>query len=439
MSNQIPGPDGELGRAIKNGNSNRAETSTVDNCETNTIETVMNNQNVTKNTNVTSTSEITDSMKNGNNDIPKNGNVVKPNISVLKNGNNSLDEPIVMENTTKNANDQIPDHDPEPKIENVTISGLDTNTTNVITSDKDSGDQSSLDNRVNNILSTNDDSDDDTVIYTSDPECDQMRTTDSADSVSTKPRISHQISIKLNRLTKDEISSWQAKDQPAKDDPLSALERCSDNPKTTDSLKQRRHISSRRKSNRKKSKSKQDLWYEDTELDIPPSPKRKRCVYIGLKGPSSARIRSQYRTTELPAQKIPVDYRSPSSETEKEDEPGEPLNAVDTGTQPVANVNSNPETAKEKAVNTSDNGTEQQAPVPPKGTFHNQTHGIVIHKRVRTYKCSVCSTVSNTQSAANAHFKNNHPPVQCSKCAKTCSTGRIQLIRNVLSATFLFE
>ena len=151
-----------------------------------------------------------------------------------------------------------------------------------------------------------------------------------------------------------------------------------------------------------------------------PLRKGKKRVYIGLKGPSSARIRSQHHITEPPKQKIPVDYCSPSSKTEEEGEPSDMLNTANTSAHNA--VDTNPETAKENAENTCDTDTRHRTPAPLKGKFSSQTHGILVHKRIHTYKCSVCSVVSNTQSSANAHFKNNHPPVQCSKCAKTCST-----------------
>ena len=56
----------------------------------------------------------------------------------------------------------------------------------------------------------------------------------------------------------------------------------------------------------------------------------------------------------------------------------------------------------------------------PKGQFNSTIHGIIKHKNIRHYKCSACNVVSDSQANANAYFRNNHHPVQCTKCTKKC-------------------
>ena len=331
-------------------------------------------------------------MINGNNPSVKNGNMLNCDST----GN---------EDGMKNANDIIIDM----KNRNMPINSLPETTIKHVDS---------------HIV---DDSDDDTVIYTSEPECDQFENvnTNSRTSETTpfdKPRLSKQVSISLRRLTDEEISTWLPKDRPDIDNPLLPQETADESYSVRDRNKPKEHpAATARKSSRNKNKKEheQGEWYDDPDIDIPPSPKRKKRVYIGLKGPSLARIRSQHRITEPPKQRIPVDYLSPSSDAEKDAKQPTNTNADTTGHTIVKTV---PGTTLDTLVKPAKTGTNHPIPAPPKGKFSNCTHGIVLRKRIRTYKCNVCGTASSTQSEANAHFKNNHPPVQCSKCTKTCST-----------------
>ena len=149
---------------------------------------------------------------------------------------------------------------------------------------------------VDNLISQDDDSDDDTVIYTSDPECDQNKKTDIGDIEPTngKPRLSKQISINLKMLTSEEISSWQSNDLPAIHTQLPSLKRHGDRPQLRDCSKQKqRSIAVVRKSGRNKPKTGQDVWYDDTELEIPPSPKRKKRVLHYRKPCNFVKFRSE--------------------------------------------------------------------------------------------------------------------------------------------------
>ena len=238
-SNQIPVLKNALGLAIKNGNSS-VETLAVDNQEMYHNEIVMENQNVMKNTNTDINLEVADNTKNGNTETPKIGNELpmglesiekqtsidlnlekigelkNGNSTTVKNGNTPINDPNDEDDTMKNANNIRTDNKTVPKNGNVLVNSCpDSTMMSVETPNKGTSIQAPVDN----LVSQDDDSDDDTVIYTSDPECDQNKKTDIGDSEPTngKPRLSKQISINLNRLTSEEISSWQSNDLPAID------------------------------------------------------------------------------------------------------------------------------------------------------------------------------------------------------------------------------
>ena len=63
-----------------------------------------------------------------------------------------------------------------------------------------------------------------------------------------------------------------------------------------------------------------------------------------------------------------------------------------------------------------------------KSAFVTVTHGIRKIKKIRHYKCNIWDVVSDSQAAANAHYRAKHPPLKCPNCTQTfnnpCSLRR---------------
>ena len=54
-----------------------------------------------------------------------------------------------------------------------------------------------------------------------------------------------------------------------------------------------------------------------------------------------------------------------------------------------------------------------------KSAFVTVTHGIRKIKKIRHYKCNICEVVSDSQAAANTHYRAKHPPLKCPNCTQT--------------------
>ena len=52
----------------------------------------------------------------------------------------------------------------------------------------------------------------------------------------------------------------------------------------------------------------------------------------------------------------------------------------------------------------------------PKSEFITVTHGIRKTKKIRRFRCKLCSVVTESQAAANKHYRTNHPPIKCPDC-----------------------
>ena len=53
------------------------------------------------------------------------------------------------------------------------------------------------------------------------------------------------------------------------------------------------------------------------------------------------------------------------------------------------------------------------------GKLNTKQFGLKKWKRIRKFKCSVCGFVTNSQSKANRHYKDNHPKLACPHCSRT--------------------
>ena len=51
-----------------------------------------------------------------------------------------------------------------------------------------------------------------------------------------------------------------------------------------------------------------------------------------------------------------------------------------------------------------------------KSVFITVTHGIRKTKKIRRFRCKLCSVITESQAAANKHYKSNHPPIKCPDC-----------------------
>ena len=51
-----------------------------------------------------------------------------------------------------------------------------------------------------------------------------------------------------------------------------------------------------------------------------------------------------------------------------------------------------------------------------KSEFITVTHGIRKTKKVRRFRCKLCSVITESQAAANKHYRTNHPPIKCPDC-----------------------
>ena len=61
---------------------------------------------------------------------------------------------------------------------------------------------------------------------------------------------------------------------------------------------------------------------------------------------------------------------------------------------------------------------------PPKSQFITVTHGIRKQKWIRHYKCKICEVVSDSQAAANPHYRATHPALNCPYCTQTFNNPR---------------
>ena len=53
---------------------------------------------------------------------------------------------------------------------------------------------------------------------------------------------------------------------------------------------------------------------------------------------------------------------------------------------------------------------------PSKSEFVTVTHGIKKTKKIRRFRCKLCSVITESQAAANKHYRLNHPPIKCTDC-----------------------
>ena len=53
-----------------------------------------------------------------------------------------------------------------------------------------------------------------------------------------------------------------------------------------------------------------------------------------------------------------------------------------------------------------------------KSEFVTITHGLKRPKKVQKYWCKLCSVTTESQAAANKHYKLNHPPISCAECTR---------------------
>ena len=51
-----------------------------------------------------------------------------------------------------------------------------------------------------------------------------------------------------------------------------------------------------------------------------------------------------------------------------------------------------------------------------KSEFITVTHGIRKTKKIRRFRCKLCSVITESQAAANNHYRLNHPPIKCTDC-----------------------
>ena len=58
-------------------------------------------------------------------------------------------------------------------------------------------------------------------------------------------------------------------------------------------------------------------------------------------------------------------------------------------------------------------------PKSRKSAFVTVTHGIRKIKETCHHKCKICDVVSDSQAAANAHYRAKHPPLKCPDCTQT--------------------
>ena len=58
-------------------------------------------------------------------------------------------------------------------------------------------------------------------------------------------------------------------------------------------------------------------------------------------------------------------------------------------------------------------------PISRKSAFVTVTHGIRKIKKTCHHKCKICDVVSDSQAAANAHYRAKHPPLKCPDCTQT--------------------
>ena len=52
----------------------------------------------------------------------------------------------------------------------------------------------------------------------------------------------------------------------------------------------------------------------------------------------------------------------------------------------------------------------------PKLEFVMVTHGLKKVKKIRWFRCKICSVVTESQAMANSHYRSNHPPIKCPDC-----------------------
>ena len=385
--------------------------------------------------------------QNGNDDPTSNGDLKNRNNSdqvvmdqaVTQNGN---DDPT-SNGDLKNRNDSVqvgvePNREPPviPKINGNTDVNAETapNNCEILTKD------------VNKTVSGNDDiSDSDTIEYTSNVD----KHTNNTDGYSSSDSILYgfkrvnrsckkiwmkkaqtvKVSVNVHRLSQDKIAQYTKNQAHSWDDidPYSDAEVINSesentvndqddshdtNVHTTYSMRPRKRekpIGQTRTSKRKCRTKQTEMWYDDVSL--PPSPKRKRKDYVGLKGPSSARIRSRNTQTIAPKRTIPLDYVTKETSSEGE----ETVDTLPDQAKKDDNIEHDNDTGKTPLV-------VKPAPKTLKGLFKKTTHGIKKHRRIRNYKCPKCDVCKNSQAEANEHYNNNHPPVSCSKCPKICAT-----------------
>ena len=225
-----------------------------------------------KNTNSENAMEAYIHPKNGNNDNPINGNELSESLveaeSVPKNANITA-----TTSTTKNKNEPIQQPLDNPALKNANQN--DRCTTAIM---------EKLDTMQE------DDSDDDTVIYTSEPECDQNVCSEKEiqedSSTKIKPCLTRQVSVNIKRMTCEEILSWHSNTRSNTDTSPSAKKTSETDWKKIDqNSHDKPSVAQMRKSGRNKAKTGHEAWYDDKELDIPPSPKRKNACVHQPKGP----------------------------------------------------------------------------------------------------------------------------------------------------------
>ena len=390
------------------------------------------------------TATVEGSMKNGNvQDLmvldTVNRNENETDDLAMQNGNAS--DPLTVNTGSRNKSINTSDHLENEKNQEETEANMVNNHKTDLVINNNSDDHGD----------TNGDSDDNTIVYFSEAEkdIDEKSGYSSGDSILYGfKRVNRKckkiwiqkakqakVSVNLLRLSRDKIAQYTKNQAHTWDDidPYSDVEvvnsesdtntadpveskvlnkvtgytmRPQKSTKTTDKAA--------RKSGRKCVTKPTEAWYDN--LDLPPSPKRKRKEYVGLKGPSSACIRSRNIQKTAPEQTIPIEYLSKEL---SEPEPDPP-------TDEVVLHKAGPKGIEHRDADTSSKAgpsNEMEHKRMPKGKFSNTTHGILKHKWIRSYKCPVCNVCKPSQAEANEHYKNNHPPVKCTQCPKVCSTS----------------
>ena len=52
----------------------------------------------------------------------------------------------------------------------------------------------------------------------------------------------------------------------------------------------------------------------------------------------------------------------------------------------------------------------------PKSEFVTVTHSLIKVKKIRRFRCKICSVITESQAMANSHYRSIHPPIKCPDC-----------------------